>query len=328
MNSGPGPLDLLTPLSQGVQAGQQAAYRRDQLSAEAAREADMKARLGLEANAQQFQQNMWASQADMRSAQLSLVQSQAQEQAQTLNNVANDHPVLADGMANLDKFAANNDYQGLLNAPPPAFTTPQAAQAYEQHRNQLLQTSAGAAAAGVVNANLAVTAARANTQAEQIKQLGGIPNANPDDFYDNVNGQKVWNAGKAAAAINAFGVQAATNAEQVKADIQSKAAIAEQKAKTEGYLQVINAKGTKEEAQNKVQAGLLRTQLNSAQKDLADARKIGDVKAIAKAQATYDGLQQQLNAVSQGGSGAPSAAPQPNAIQNPLDWLNGLNSGQ
>jgi hypothetical protein len=190
MSPGPGPLDLVTPLAQGVQAGQRqqeitnmAQYRKGELQQHAAETDIMRQRLGLEEKQMDFQHSMWDSQADMRTAQLELVQSQSKLQASSAQNVADDHTILGDGMTTLDQAAAKGDWNGVLNALTPDFKTPQAMQTYEQHRNSLLTTVAGKAAVDVQNAVLGGKIQQYQNTQELIKGVNAIPGASYDQYF-------------------------------------------------------------------------------------------------------------------------------------------------
>lgn len=266
MNSGPGPLDLLTPLSEGVNAGQhqqqitnQKDYQTGELANEAAKTDLMKQQLG-------FQRDMWTSQADMRTAQLSLMTSQAADASVKAQNVASDHAALGPWQDTLGAAAAKGDFTTILNAPLPSLTTPEAMQAAETYRNNLLQTGAGKAAAAVQNANLAIQMQTFTTQADQMKQLAAVPNANINNFYTtDANGQKVWDQGKAAAAIQANDIAVKATEAQNSATVLN----ATIKAQSSRDVADTRAGATMTDNRNTNSTKLLQTKILARQKAVA-----------------------------------------------------------
>lgn len=133
MNAGPGPLDLLTPLAEGEKQGTQEAYRQDQIKAEAAKESDMRSRLGLEQEAQQFQQNVFAAGSGLRQAQLSEANARATMLTNTADQTIAGAPELADRMHTLNLANTPDDIDALPTALENGTETQQ--QQYQQALN-------------------------------------------------------------------------------------------------------------------------------------------------------------------------------------------------
>lgn len=311
MSSGPPPLDLLTPLAEGEKQGMQQAYRQDQIKVEAAKEADMKARLGLEQKAQDFQQNMWNSQADARSAQLTLVQNQGKESAMALNHVADDDATMLDA-----KSALADSYKTGIAPPAFTFNTPGAQQAWEQSVNQFHQSKVGMAAAQDVNMDLAVKAAAIKAQTEQKSAVLNIPNADPSIFYDTdpKTGVKIWNSGRAAAALNDFAVASDTakQARSAKAmgdqlKFQASEYSADQRAKTSA-------------------ANNTNTNYTRQRDSLVAAR--AHATALGQDTSYYDKALADLQATQGGDNNVTPTTPSIPAINPSTPWLQNLQSGK
>lgn len=205
MSAGPGPLDLTTPLAEGLRQGTAMAAQQEQVRSNYAREQEMSARLGLETKAQNFQESMWNSQADQRAAQLTLTQDQGKEAANQLNNVADDNSTMIQAKSALADAFSSGDAKALGNLPSFTFKTPQAQQAWDQTLNQAHQSNLGKTAAANLNMDLTAKASMAEDQLAQKKAVMGIPGADYNSFFDpGPNGTQVWNSGKAATAINDF----------------------------------------------------------------------------------------------------------------------------
>lgn len=101
-NSGPSPLDLVTPLAQGVQAGQEAANRSEKIRSDMANEAQMKAALGLQQNQLDFQKSVYAAGAGLRSAQLQIATANAGMATTQADQTAQGQPVLNDFLTKLN----------------------------------------------------------------------------------------------------------------------------------------------------------------------------------------------------------------------------------
>lgn len=318
MNGGPSPLDLLTPLASGMQEGRAQANaqadRAERIREAQANESAMKARLGLEEKQQDFQRSMWNSQADMRSAQLDLAKNQASESANNLSNVVQDHSALSDGMGQLDQLAAKNDFKSIINTPPPSFLTPQAAQAFEVHRNQLLQTGAGQAAAMDVNTDLMIKKAAIENQTNQKTQVANIPNIDPLSFYDTdpKTGAQTWNTGRAAAAINTFTVAQ----ERLKAENSASVLAAQTRLQGSMY-----GTDTRARTQTAIEAKKAATQvLTNLQKQYQQAKNGGLLTPaqdaayqdqIQKAQQSYQNAGIEGSTIEDNSPAAPVSAPPP-----------------
>lgn len=332
MNSGPGELDLLTPLAKGEEQGLQQAYRQDKIKEEAAREAEMKANLGLnqqkvDLEKQQFDytKSVFESGADMRKAQLQLAQSNVVDSALNSQNIAQDHQSLLEGTGSLDKAAASGDFTSVLNMPPPAFLTPAAMQQWETHKNGLLKTGTGMAAVQNQNAILEAQRASIDSQTNQIKQISSIPNASINDYYTpGPKGQPQWNSAKAASDINNFQM----NQAQKEQDIKTKGSIEEINARTKGMVDVMGIRqtGTNTRAnlndltKEKIAANKELTELTT--KNVDQTSQIFK-QALQRAQAADNALK-----AVQPGAVIDSNSDQSNSVNSSTDWINALTGGK
>lgn len=157
MNGGPGPLDLTTPLAQGVQEGAQAAFRRAQVQLDAARIDQMKQAFGLQEKQQQFEQSKWNSQADMRGIELDSAKQSLATQVRMNEVAANDKSILLDQHPVLDGFVSNKDYTGLKDAQPPAGLSASGVAAWETMKTGYLQGAWATEAAAKNNMTVGTT---------------------------------------------------------------------------------------------------------------------------------------------------------------------------
>lgn len=319
MNSGPGQLDLTTPLLAGMKEGSDEAFRAEQMRADIAREAQAKAALGLQSQEFDFQKNMWTSQADTRAAQLDLLQTNARLTALNAQNVSDDHTALADSMGTLDKSAANGDFNSVLNATPPEFQTPQASAQWQSHRNQLLQSGTGLAAVQNQNAQLAIKKADIDTQTQQLQQVATIPNADVNSFYDVApDGTKTWNKGRAAAAINTFNVAQ----EQQKAANSASAMAAQLKFQASEYGADTRAKSATDVANIKAGASTANNQNTNHTRQINELIMLKQKAGVFGGDTSdYDSAIQALGGMPQA---QPSNSPTPQGIQTPTDTFNYL----
>lgn len=203
---GPGPLDLTTPLAEGMRQGTAMAEQQEKARSDYANEQAMSARLGLEQKHESFEESVWNSQANMRSAQLDLTKDQALESANNLGNVAADNTTMVQAKSALADAFAKGDAQSLANLPAFTFRTPQAQQSWEQTLNQAHQSALGKTAAANLNMDLTAKTSMAEDQLAQKKAVMNIPGADYNSFFDKnsdgTNGQ--WNSAKAATAITDF----------------------------------------------------------------------------------------------------------------------------
>lgn len=205
MNGGT-PLDLLTPLAEGMKQGTAMAEQQERVRSDAANEKHMSDMLGLESKKEDFTESMWNSQADMRAAQLTLTQDQGKEAAAQLGNVADDNSTMVQAKSDLADALASGDPDRLRNLTPYTFRTPEASKAWAQTLDQAHQTVLGQAAANDTFADNLLKTSAIKTQTEQKNAVANLPGVDPMSFYDTdpKTGAKIWNGGKAAQAINDF----------------------------------------------------------------------------------------------------------------------------
>jgi hypothetical protein len=146
MNSGPGQLDLATPLMEGEKTGTAMAEQQERVRSDYANEQAMTTKLGLEAKQQDWEHSVWNSQADMRASQLEISQNAAQEGATKLDYVAQDHDTLgqvADDIASANK---SGDPNAFTNRPVRTFFTDEGQKQSDNLWNQALNSDVGRAA--------------------------------------------------------------------------------------------------------------------------------------------------------------------------------------
>lgn len=102
-NSGPTPLDLATPLAQGLALGGEAAARSEKVRSDIANESQMRAALGLEQQKQNFQESVYNAGGAMRAAQLTMATAGANQATQQANLNASGAPILSDFVTSLDQ---------------------------------------------------------------------------------------------------------------------------------------------------------------------------------------------------------------------------------
>ncbi len=186
-----------------------AADRAETIRSNMAREDQMKANLGLQerqldlaSQAQSFQQDVWRSQADMRSVQYDLAKNNLQTATDHLKEVQSGQPILNSFISGLHTKPATE----LLNATiPEGLTMEQQEQA----------TRALAAARGTQSSMLAADTITQQQQAKVLLQRAG---KNPDEFVDPNTG--LLNMSKVGNALTTFEHGEMT----FKSDLQEKVA--------------------------------------------------------------------------------------------------------
>lgn len=183
LQSGPGQLDLTTPLQEGIKIGADAAYRKAQVGLDAAKVQQMQQALGLQAKQMtltnslenrrldlegsnmDFQHQMWNSQADMREAQMQLTQNDANLAKLHVGNVLNDQQAFHGYVDDWSDAAKSGDPSKLANLRPPLFSTTEGTAAFENWQKQTDQSSLGIAT-------------------QVYRQLQQTPGLDPKSFYD------------------------------------------------------------------------------------------------------------------------------------------------
>lgn len=330
MQTGPGPLDLTSPLAAGVSAGQKSKqmedYRQNEIANRAARMQEMQAALGLQTREQDFRENVFNSMAGQRDAQMTLTQNEAANSTRQLDNVANDQPLVQQWQHDFNEKIANQDFDGALNLPAPdGLKTPQAMQTIEATRNSAATMPAGKAFVE-------------NQQAVLQTNAGILKNAtdagiDASTYADPTTGKTNY------AAL-------ATDANKVMAQRALAMGQAEEATKVAGQEAVVNTKYTAMQpivdarvkgTQNVALLNNARAQQIAAQKDLDEFQKENPVSgvpdpgvtaAMAQKKAAVDSATQNYNQIQAQVSGqplpstaAPTTAP---AIQSAPDWLNAL----
>lgn len=183
MNSGPSPLDLTTPLAEGMRQGlasrvadnsnaNSIADRQERIRASMAQEQQMKDNFGLQEKAQDFQQSVWNSQADMRATQLDLAKTNLSAANTQMAMVRDGQPILNNFITDLHAKSPTE----LLDATIPGGLTLEQQKQATQALTDARQTHSAIAAANVV------------TQQQQAMTLLQQAGQDPENFKDNSTG--------------------------------------------------------------------------------------------------------------------------------------------
>ena len=117
MQSGPGPLDLTTPLMEGMKIGQQGAYQRGMLANAAQANAIAKLHLGVEERGQDMTlKGVMAgidAEAGVRAAQVALMTQQADVARLNATQLATGVPIVTDKIRQLGELTAAGDYDSI-----------------------------------------------------------------------------------------------------------------------------------------------------------------------------------------------------------------------
>lgn len=322
-NSGPAALDLTTPLMEGQKAGTMEAYRQDQIKAQAAKEADMRARLGLDQQAQEFQKNVFAAGAGLRAAQLSEANARATMLSNTADQTISGAPELADNMHALNLAHTPEDIEALPTTLENA-TEPQQQQ-YQQALNAKKTTLAYQ-----IHAKTATDQALNEAQAVQeyahnggqVSQFDG--KTVPTDPTFMINGQP--DLGK----IGDFNRAAALKAAQAKEDmtVKGQQTVAETQGEQRAKTMEI-AVGGKEANAN---AADLSRQVIAAHNNLIKLQTalVPDATAIKQAQSEYNMAKAAFdnrNSPQGATSTAPTTSPQSTGNAG-TDFLRNVFGGQ
>ncbi|HXP11584.1 MAG TPA: hypothetical protein VN828_23965, partial [Acidobacteriaceae bacterium] len=278
-------------LAEGQRAGLQQAYRQDQIKVEAAREADMRTRLGLDEKAQQFQQNAWTSQAAMRENALELGQAQLTALTRNNANATGDQSALLDVQQQVADLAAKGDYAGISSLTPSGLKTPEAVNQFHSIVASALQTVGGQQFVAQQNQNVATLLGANALGLQPVKDATG----NVDYAATN-------------AAVNA------KKAEMAAAAAQNSPEVISEKMRAQSMENIAGVKASTSSANNANTnaRNILTTKLKNYQ-SLVSSGSITEqerTQLAAKAQADYDAAQ---GGSSDGPSEATPVAPPVNA---------------
>lgn len=321
MNGGPGQLDLATPMMQGVQQGSEMAYRKGELQNQAAQEADMRTRLGIEQQSQDLQKAQFQAGAAMRGVQLQLAQTGLNSATLLAQNVADDHDTLATSLADMNE-QFGKDPTSIVNITPPAFKTPQALQEWATQKAALADTGSGAMAVNSA-ANMKLAQTKMATQnadtATEALQLGIDPGR-----YQLDDGSPDYQS--LANAVN-----------QKKIEMGNTELATQEKIKNAGQIAVVNAT---QEGREKVatimtggrianaQAGDYTKQLNTLQNDLTKLQTspLPDKQAIQEKKAAIADLMMSMPGATAAAVPSSSASGAPVAPAGPSKGSSFINS--
>lgn len=293
-NSGPAALDLVSPLAAGVSAGQKqqemsdtAKYRQQEIGLQAQQEADMRTRLGMEQQQQDFAHQVWNSQADMRSNQLQLGQAQLAAATRTNTNATTDQQQLLQTQEKISALAAKGDFDAIGSMTPDGLTTPEGVSQFHNLVAQGLQTISGQKFVATQNQNV--------TTLLKAQQLGIQPVTGPDGKPDFT----ATNAAIAAKTVDMAKQEALASPSVVAENVRAASNEKIMAGKTDtsaGNNRVTNAQKVLDSA---------RTNFQKAQAAGLDTTPY--LSAMQQAQSDYQAAQ------SGGGSGAPMSSPTPSA---------------
>lgn len=317
LQTGPGPLDLTTPLAEGMKQGMMQAYRQDQIKNQADRVAEMNAALGLQQKEETFRENQWSSQAAMRDADLRIATSNSDILASHADQIAKGQPVLNAFLGNLHTTSPDD----LNNLTPPAGLTSEQQDQAQKAIVDARQGQAARIAADVVSQNVLTTA--------QLHQAGLDPNN-----FTGTDGKLDLSA--AGQALNDFKISQT----QKEEDIKSTGQISVQQGKYTAMQPIVDARVKGQEniallnTAERRQAAAYRS-LNALQQKVAaggtvDAATISAAKAEqAAADANYGAIQGQVSGGTPNVPGTGSVPVDAGTAAPPwTSVINGITGGQ
>jgi hypothetical protein len=318
MNSGPGELDLASPLLAGMKQGTAMAEQQERVRSDYANEAQMTAALGLQEKKESFDESMWNSQAGMRSAQLDLTKDQAQESAQRLGNVVSDKTAVDAWMHTVNAKVGAGDVQGALDTPMPTVYTPDAFSSMVNTRTSLAATGAGAAVEQKKQSILSANAALTKTHADLIGEASGagidpsryaVPDPSTGKQAVGADGLPVYDYPSMAKAT----VQAGVAVKGQEAQQSASYLAAQMRAQASMYTANTRANASETTNMNTVEGRTLSRLYQSRD----DAMKNGDDTKY------WD---DQINALG-GKTGQPTAPPSSSTPTNPAQAVQSLFQG-